>query len=62
MMSPVRAISEDEIAVFREHGVAKLSGLVALDLVEEMRVALDEHVAHPGQWVTDAGFRSQRCF
>lgn len=62
MVSPVRAISEDEIAVYREYGVAKLSGLVALDLVEEMRVALDEHVANPGQWVTDAGFRSQRCF
>lgn len=27
-----------------------------------MRDALDENVANPGRWVTDAGFRSQRCF
>lgn len=61
-MPTVRSITDDEIATYRDRGVAKLPGLVDLELVERMRGALDENVAHPGQWVTDAGFRSQRCF
>ena len=43
-----RAITEDEISTFEEHGVVCLRQVLDMEWVERMRVALDRVLANPG--------------
>lgn len=60
--SPVRAITDTEIATYRRDGVAKLPGLVDEPLLVEMRHALDQQIESPSERVNSGSFQSDRCF
>lgn len=45
----VRPITDEEVAFYHEHGWVKLDGLVAQDLVDELRVASEERIAGAGE-------------
>ncbi len=61
-MAAVRSITEDEVEAYRRDGVAKLPGLVGPELLGPLREGLEEQIAHPSSWHTDADHHSDRCF
>jgi len=58
----VRAITESEIATYREQGVVKLSGLVDHTVVDQMLKVMEQQMADPSEWVLTGTHFSDRCF
>lgn len=60
----MRNLSDQEIAAYREDGVAFLPGAVERVWVEKLLKVVDERLANPGEWVNDAnpGQRHDRMF
>ncbi len=58
----VRAVTESEIATYREHGVVKLPGLVDHTMVAQMLEVMEQQMAHPSEWVLTGTHFSDRCF
>jgi ectoine hydroxylase-related dioxygenase (phytanoyl-CoA dioxygenase family) len=58
----VRAITEREIATYREQGVVKLPGLVGQTMVDQMLEVMEQQMADPSEWVLTGTHFSDRCF
>lgn len=58
----VRAITDEELAVYRNKGVVKLPGLIDPDTAAEMLTAVDQQLAEPSQWLITGTHLSDRCF
>jgi ectoine hydroxylase-related dioxygenase (phytanoyl-CoA dioxygenase family) len=59
-----RSLDSEEVAAFRDNGVAKISGCVDSSWINELLRVAEQQVANPSKWVNDvnAGASENRLF